>query len=539
MATELKTPTEVNVLLRGRTGELPGGSHDFARFTWIALGLGVAARLGQYLLNRSLWLDEAQLTLNILHRSFSGLLQPLSEHQGAPVAWLLLEKLLVRSLGESEYALRALPLACGIASVFLFYVVAKQVLRSAEAIAIAVALVALSPSLIYYSSEVKQYSTDVAITLAIYALVLAVRPEQWGGGRLAALAAVGAAGVWLSHASVLVMAGIAVTVQGGFLARKQWTSAFRFSLPCLAWAASVAGSYLVSLSKLTRDRDLLAYWTGNFMPFPPRSVSDLKWFWDAFFSFFRQSAGMEFAGLMALAFVVGTAFLWFSERQKLLLLLSPVAVTLAASAVHKYPFGGRLSLFLVPGALLIVGVGAEQIRLAAKSRSAVIGYAFLALLFLDPSVYLLHHFAKPHVLVAREGTMLLEEIKPAMGYVWSHEQPGDLIYVVTGAQPAYRYYDEFYGRREQNLVLGTALADNAREYVQDLNRLRGHRAWVVLSHIGGAPSPSGQAKHVLFYLDTAGTRLDHFAAAGAEVYLYDLRQTPPAEAGSAGLEERR
>ena len=52
-----------------------------SRLTWRmvllgVLGLGLAARLAQYIFNRSLWMDEAYLALNILERDLAGLLQP-------------------------------------------------------------------------------------------------------------------------------------------------------------------------------------------------------------------------------------------------------------------------------------------------------------------------------------------------------------------------------------------------------------------------------------------------------------------------------
>ena len=68
--------------------------------------LGVALRLRQYLALRSFWLDEAMLALNIVGRSFSGLLKPLDYNQGGPVGFLLAEKMVVNLLGNSELSLR-------------------------------------------------------------------------------------------------------------------------------------------------------------------------------------------------------------------------------------------------------------------------------------------------------------------------------------------------------------------------------------------------------------------------------------------------
>jgi len=125
---------------------------------------GIVLRLRQYLFNRSLWLDEALLTLNIISRSFLELLQPLDYRQGAPIGFLFLEKLAVQLFGNSEYVLRLFPFLCGIISLFLFYKVATHYINI-KAVLIALGLFAISGWLVYYSSEVKQYSSDVAIVL--------------------------------------------------------------------------------------------------------------------------------------------------------------------------------------------------------------------------------------------------------------------------------------------------------------------------------------------------------------------------------------
>jgi uncharacterized membrane protein len=135
-------------------------------FQWFLVGLGVAVRLVAYLYNRSLWRDEALLASNIESRSYAGLLQPLDNQQAAPVGFLMLEHFVVQVLGNSEYALRLVPLLAGIASLFLLRSVARKSLAR-EAVPIALGFFAISEKVVYYSSEVKQYSTDVAICLAL------------------------------------------------------------------------------------------------------------------------------------------------------------------------------------------------------------------------------------------------------------------------------------------------------------------------------------------------------------------------------------
>src|SRR5690349_13824749 len=133
---------------------------------WLVIGLGMFLRLAQYAFNRSLWYDEANIAANIIDRSMAGLLQPLDYDQGAPIGFLLLEKLAVQALGPSEYALRLIPFLFGSIALVVFYEVAKRYI-SPNAVLIALYLFALSDTLIYYSSEVKQYSSDVAIALIV------------------------------------------------------------------------------------------------------------------------------------------------------------------------------------------------------------------------------------------------------------------------------------------------------------------------------------------------------------------------------------
>src|ERR1700731_1023069 len=122
------------------------------KFEWTIIVFGALLRLTQFLSNRSLWLDEAKLALNIVNRSFAQLCKPLDYGQGAPIGFLMLERSALHLLGSGEYALRLFPFLAGLISLLLFYQLAKRSVPTG-AVPIALGLFATSAPLIYYSSE--------------------------------------------------------------------------------------------------------------------------------------------------------------------------------------------------------------------------------------------------------------------------------------------------------------------------------------------------------------------------------------------------
>src|SRR5688500_20345890 len=70
------------------------------------LGIAVIVRLRLFAARRSLWFDEAALAMNIVERSFSGLLRPLDHEQTAAPLFLWAERLALLVDGNNEWALR-------------------------------------------------------------------------------------------------------------------------------------------------------------------------------------------------------------------------------------------------------------------------------------------------------------------------------------------------------------------------------------------------------------------------------------------------
>ena len=475
----------------------------------LVICVGIILRLVRYLSNRSLWLDEAMLAINITERSFPELLQPLDYEQKSPVGFLFLEKLAVQVFGNSEYALRFFPLLAGIISLFLFHLLARRIVGPRSAL-VALGLFAVLEPLVYFSSEAKHYSSDVTIALLILFVALRLRTGRPDASSIALCGVVGAASIWFSYPSIFVLGGVALSLTLFKLAERDWANISRLSFAYMLWALSLSAFYLVSIRRMTNTEEQLRYFRRSFMPLPPLSLSEAKWFISTFFSIFYDPVGFTFAGIGAFTFLVGCVSLYLEKRREFLILLSPALFTLAASGLEQYPFEGRLILFLVPSILILIAAGVEHIRVSTRRGSAVIGIILVGLLFCHPVFKAASSLTKPR---ARQ------EIKPVLSYIRDHQQAGDGLYVSQASQPAFSYYAERFGFKRENHLRDLSMINRSETLMGDLEKFRGHpRVWMLFTNL----SSEDQERLVLCQLDRIGTRIDTFKSVEAAAYLYDL-----------------
>jgi Dolichyl-phosphate-mannose-protein mannosyltransferase len=501
----------------------------------ILCSLGVFLRIWQYWANPSLWLDEAMLANNIVNRSFVGLTRPLDANQGAPIGFLFIQKVFIELFGNQDYVLRLFPLLTSILAIPLMWRVAQAYVGRWPSL-LALSFFAISAPLIYFASEVKQYSSDVFCTL----LVLVVTPKALDvhatSRAFMLFGFVSSIVIWFSHPIVFIIAGVFLVLILDIVKSKE----FRVRGHKLFWFAEAAALcivsffvlFLISLRFLTANAELLDYWQDAFLPMPP--WKDVSWFLKAWYGLLNSMLGLylvssthaianfALAGVATLLFIAGGILLFCKRWQFALVLTMPFFFASLASGMGKYPFAGRLMVFSIPLLILLIANGVEGTRsflLRIGPRTAICATAVLIVLLLfKPIVVAWENFSQPP---------LKEHIKPIMSYVNQNRLTPDIVYIYYGALPAFKYYASRYGFRQGDYIEGIASRKDPEKYLNDIDRFRNHeRVWFIFAHICRSCRVD-EENFFLQHLDTVGARLAAFTSEGASVYLYDLTGRNP------------
>ena len=466
-----------------------------------------------------MWADEAVLALNIVNRSYLELLQPLDYDQGAPIGFLWIEKLAIQLFGNNEYALRLFPLLSSILSIFIFYKLAKIFLRL-EAVPIALAFFVSLNYLLYFATELKQYSSDVFIALLSCLIVIQVATQKLNKIKVAVYSLLGALTIWFSHPAVFTLAGVGSSfLVIDTIKRKRKSKIFQNLFIYSTWLISFAVFYFVSVQSLNNNTDLMTSWRNGF----PSSFYDINWVFNALGKFFYKPLGFVGItdGLAIFAFVVGCISLFQRQKKQIFIILSPVIATFVASFLHKFPFRNRLVLFLTPFFILLIAEGIDYlIQKRGFKNTFIPGILLLAVLLFQPVTTASNFLIKPYQRA---------EIKQVINYVKSNQQPEDTIYIFQRGHYQFLYYAEKYGYKSDDYIIGVDDLDKydgkklsaaeEERYEQDLNKLRGNqRVWLIFSHA----HVGSENEMMKSYLDKIGKKIDLFETVGAFVYLYDL-----------------
>lgn len=357
---------------------------------------GAMIRVVQYAMCRSLWVDEAMLALSVGMRDYAGLLHPLLYDQIAPTLFLFGSKLSVTIGGTNELSLRLVPLIAGVGALGVVARMGPSMVGPVAAI-IGLALLAASPSPVYYSQEFKPY----AVEMAYAALVLATaNAAMQGKSRVATacwLCGLGVIGPWISASAIIVVLGVCGCLFIRACARRRWID---LRLPIYVGTASLVSfypAYRVVYGVAARGEYIRSFWQdsyitlagsdgirrnvvlvervlwGTFVGKPPAAiqwpiapvVGDIVW----------HAVSLVLVTLVG----YGVIRLWQHGRGwQAALLLAPALALAAVSAAGVYPIATRFALFVVPGIALLMGVALESLAMSMPLRNPLLGASVLA-----------------------------------------------------------------------------------------------------------------------------------------------------------------
>lgn len=478
---------------------------------------------------KSLWYDEAVI-YHIVQGSWRDILTQNALENSAPPLYALLLGVLTGP-DSNEGVLRLLSAVSGTAAVPAIYCLAREFLTVRTAW-LAPVLVAVAPSQVIYSQQLREYSLTVAVAALL--LLAFVRFARSPGARQAAwLAAAAVLGLLTQYGIGLLLTALNLACLGALALAKQPPASYRNWFLAQLPAALVA--LVLYLTVIRYQMPLVAeagvgylspyYWGTagtsllEFLAGPERNI-----------------VAFAFPGVLFLAlWCVGLMAFLTGVRSGLatVFCLAPVAVTVLAAGVGMYPFGAiRQDIFLTPMLYVCAALGADRLlallprRLPPVLSRSALGALALALALPGLGGSMAFLMLTPGFQPMRLVTTTLRE--------QMYADRTRRIYVYYNAIPAFRYYwrsDKepwIPGRLHRSFMD----EDKAREQmvaVQDeLGSLiaEGRPFWVVLSQLATADE-----NWVLEYLERSATVRLEEGQAGSSLLLV----TPRSASGDDGL----
>ncbi len=367
------------------TAGLGQGGSKLASWSLVLVMGAFVWRAVRYALVFPMWGDEGMLAVNFHGRSFPGLLETLDYGQIAPPGFLWLELGASKLLGFTEPALRLVPFLAGAVAVVLFWRLSRELLdRRAALLSMAVFAASFYPT--RYAAEVKPYSMDLLLALAIILAAWAVYERPVAAGRWSMFAVLAALSAWLSYPSIFVSGGACLWLLAygsGDRRPRRWGHV-------LAAAVLIGGSFLAMYALAGSAQRAVApasYWSAGFPPMSEPWRIPL-WALDVHTGMMMAYPNGGHSGGSAVSFllaVAGGLVLWRSRRPVLLLLLSPLPLMFLGAALEQYPYGAsaRVAQHIAPAACMLIGTGIVcTLRKVLGARRAIRALPIAVLPFL-------------------------------------------------------------------------------------------------------------------------------------------------------------
>jgi hypothetical protein len=395
-----------------------------------------------------LWLDEEAIALNIRDRSFADLAGPLWLGQSAPFGWLVMQRVIVLTLGTSELALRLIPLLFGIATVVTAVWVGHRWMGKAGTVALVVVCGA-AESLTHYRFEVKHYTADgfwglLLPALAVWAIEGANPSQRMR--RAIGWWLVAAVAHFFANGALLVTPACAVVLLLLVWRRDGRQAAATFVLVGLVWIAAFLVNYQLSIRNAHESAYLRGFWASALPPESAGLIDRAQWLIDRVQPLARDPGGTQLWKSLWLLAICGFTF---AMKPSLGGMFSTVPLAaFAFAALGLVPLRERLAIWIVPS--LYVGLALAIDKAVRVARHAGPGQSWLirgvATAVLLVAVHLCvdisrRGWSNREVKRIRDSKHRLDDARSAR-WLMARYQPGDAIIATRLTWPALWWYGE-------------------------------------------------------------------------------------------------
>jgi hypothetical protein len=477
-----------------------------------------------------MWLDEEAIALNLRDRPLTALAGPLWLGQAAPFGWLAAGHALVLAAGNSERALRLLPVLSGIATVAAALWIGRRWMGWIGT-AVLVLLCSIGQWLSYYRFEVKPYTGDAFWTLLLPTLaawVLEGRDPHTRNRRLRIWWGAAAVGHWFAFGALFAVPALALLLAVVIWRRDGRRALVSFTVMAFIWLASFGLHYQLSLGATQHSQYLREYWVNEMPPVSLGLVGRARWVIERLGPLANNPGGTSLPLNLWLSALCGFAFCGKPALGVALAVVPLSAFMLGGLGV--VPLVERLSLWIVPalyvGSALLtdraIRVGIDLWHRPTRRRLAL---AVVAASVLTAEYQLcadIYRRGRAEIRIPSPGQNHSLDDRSAVRWLMPYRRPGDAVMTTPGGWPAVWWYGEIPPPDENGV--GNRLSDGTTLYEMAYlppgpdcqpkglrDRLEGHHR--VLMYLGFRDVPVGFDELLVRRLDEIGaiTALATFA----------------------------
>ncbi len=457
--------------------KLPNWLSNISKISFLLLAIyGVGLITLQLLQDRSVWGDESFITCNILFKSYKDFLAPLAYNQAAPFLFLSFEKLLVSTLGVTDLHFRILPFLATLGTIPLLGKIGQFLFKETYYAGLAIALLLLSPCVIYYSSEIKPYVIELFYSCLLVYLALVKNNRSY------ALLIAGCIGIFLANASIIILFCIALLIIYEYFTKTNEHSVV--TLVCLAsWLFSVCIFYYFFVhdnpTALAMDHWWMRHGGFLFSEFYLPNYTEILY---RILYIFGSESGFVYQDFIAVnniltygilyfggLFILGLVTILLEKETKLICLcILPLLIHLAFNIFRLYPIEQRINLYQFPLIILLILIGQHRIINFLKQYNASHWSKIIPVIFLGFIAF----FMKSEFPKSRDNT------KAALNYLVeiNAKEPTTNITLISFATMV-----KHYGAQEKYAALiKSAKLHPIRTKFNATNELKG-KHWIYLA----------------------------------------------------------